>query len=226
MAGEGILNFNFGKLNKAFRALTLGSPIVGTLVTGAGLGLAGYHAGPWLTKKLVRLTSPQFADRIEDLDKYTTAEDRAEQRKMWGWLGALGGLALGAGIHYAPGAPWYGFKEYAPMHHTASNSWDSVPIYQGLQMINDNPALSPEMKLQASTLLTSFNAPPTATVTGSDLVGQAIATGQSAATGMAIGYLTANILGLPNPKSTAILGAVANTLGPGAALIASTVFGH
>lgn len=225
MAG-GVLNFNFGKLNKALRNVSLGSPVVQSLLLGGGLGLAGYYGGPWLTKKLVRLTSPKFADRIDDLDRYTTKEDIAEQRKMWGWLGALGGTALGLGIHFSPNAPGYGLLQFAPMHKTTSATWDSIPIYQGLQLINDDPALSPEMKLQASTLLTSFNAPPTAMVTGSDLVGQAIATGQSAATGMAIGYLTANILGLPNPKSTAILGAVANTLGPGAALVASTVFGH
>lgn len=225
MAG-GVTNFNLGELNKALRTVSLGSPVVQSLLLGGGLGLAGYYGGPWLTKQLVRLTSPRFANRIDELDQYTTKEDLAEQRKMWGWLGVLGGTALGLGVHFSPNAPGYGLLQFAPMQKTTSAGWDAIPLYQGLQLINDNPGLSPEMKLQASTLLTSFNAPPTATVTGNDLVGQAIATGQSAVTGLAVGYLTAHALGLPNPSSTAILGAVANTLGPKSALIASTVFGR
>jgi len=102
----------------------------------------------------------------------------------------------------------------------------ALPLDQCKDLINHNPMLEPYVKGQALALLDSFNAPPTQPINGGNLIGQAIATGQSAATGLAVGWLTAKALGLPNPKSTAILGAVANTLGPWSAVATSLALGR
>lgn len=226
MAKDGILNFNLRGLNEAVRTASLDSPLGTAALFGTGLALAGYHAGPWLTKKFVRLVSPQFSRHMDNYEQYLTPEDIAEQRKTWGWAGGILGAMATLGYHFSPNAPGYGLLKYPSLSKNESAEWNSLPIGQCMKMIEDNHALSPTMKMQSMSLLNSFNAPSTTQITGGNLVGQAIATGQSAAAGMAVGYLTASLLGLPNPSSTAILGAVANTLGPKYALLGSTVFGH
>ena len=184
----------------------------------------------------------QQAQEEDDEYDYRSPEEIADSRKFWMWgLGGTGAL-LAAAMNYDASKPWYGFKSYTPMtttpstttptppsnnqmtttarpatggmQHTAS-AWNDMTLGQGMTLLEQNHDLTPEMRMQSMMLLNSFNAPPSATVTGNDLVGQAIATGQSAATGLAVGYITARALGLPNPKSTAILGAVTNTLGYG-----------
>ena len=231
-SSRGFLDVGLGGLNRAFRAASFGSPIVGAALTAAGLGALGYAAGPWLTKGLRRVMSPRLRrlgmDDGEDTDAmFEDPEVKQEARKRWGI--ALGGMAALAtlGLNLAPNAPWYGLKRYAPLRKTESgSSWNSMTIGEGMQLLQDTPNLSAEAKTQSMQLLGSFNKPLNTPITGGDVVGQAIATGRSAACGAAIGYLTANLLGLPNPSSTAILGAVANTLGPYPALVGSMVFGQ
>lgn len=206
-------------LTKGWRGVSLGSPLVGALEMGA--------LGWWLGKKyghtIPRLLSPRSFRGVAP-DEYDHAA-RREMGNTAAWtLGILAPLAVLA-ANYQPNAPGKGLLTYSPMSKDGS-AFGSLTLDDGRALIMGNSELTDTQKMLSMNLLNTFNAPPSATITGADLVGQAIATGQSAATGMAIGYLTANILGLPNPKSTAILGAVANTLGPRAALIGSTIFGQ
>ena len=90
-------------------------------------------------------------------------------------------------------------------------------------MIIHNHDLAPEMKENALSLLGSIDTTGNDTITGGQLVGQAIATGKSAAAGAAVGFLTAKALGLPTPRSAAIVGAVSNTLGPGLGLLTAVL---
>lgn len=239
---KGWLDFNLGPLTKAFRYASGGStedgkgiagaPIIGTGLVGLGLGALGYHVGPWLDRIMRRVVSPKFRGQADDEDDYEDPETIRDSRRFWAGLLGGGGALLTAGLNFNTKRPWYGFKYYSPMYKPASAlpkkaaAWDDMTIGQGMQLLHENNSLSPEMKLQSMQLLNSFNAPPNTPINGGTLVGQAIATGQSAMAGAAVGYLTASVLGLPNPTSTAILGAVANTLGPSSALAASMVFGH
>ena len=240
---RGWLDFNLGGLTKAFRYATGGStedkkgipgaPLIGVGLTGLGLGALGYYAGPWIERVLRRTLSPKFGGKESDEDDdFNHPESEEHARKFWMWGIGGNGALIAAGLNLNSDRPWYGFKHYSPMYKASSaipkkaDAWNSMTLAESMRMIHDNPGLTPEMRMQAMQLLGSFDAPPSTTINGGDLVGQAIATGQSAASGMAVGYLTASLLGLPNPKSTAILGAVANTLGPSAALTASMVFGH
>jgi len=229
---KGWLNFGLGGLNKAFRYATgggttegagiAGAPLIGVGLVGLGLGALGYHTGPWLERKIRRMVSPKFGG--DEDDDYETEEDREDARKFWMYgLGGAGAL-LTAALNADNTKPWYGFKHYPAMTKRA-NAWNDITLGQGMEMLSE-AHMDPTVKAQSMLLLHSFNAPPATPITGNDLVGQAIATGQSAAAGMAVGYLTASVLGLPNPKSTAILGAVANVLGPKSALASSVVFGH
>lgn len=216
---------------KLWRGLTLGSPLVGAALIGGGLAAAGWYGAPWIQ----RVLAPKFGI---DPDEYgwedqSVAEQRAA-RKNSAWL--LGGLgALAALAPYASwDAPGFGMLKYAPMGTPAkapmqkreSLGWSSLPINGAMNMILNNQEMSDRTKMNSLALLASFNAPPTTQITGNDLIGQAVGTGLSAATGAAVGFVTAKALGLPNPSSTAILGAVANTLGPVPALAGSLLLGH
>ena len=229
----------------AWRAATFGQPLVGAAYVAAALGLAGYKAGPWLTRTLAKRLSPSLSGKpgdqlAEDLAQ-ASAEDESEQRRTWGGiLAALGALGT-IGLNWRSGAPGNGLFSYAPMVSSArrggapvsgiakTNSMPdlspSLPLGHCINQIYSNPELEPYVKEEALTLLHSFNSPPEQPINGGNLIGQAIATGQSAARGMAVGWLTAQALGLPNPRSTAILGAVANTLGPWSALATGLVLG-
>lgn len=206
-----------------WRTITLNSPLIGAALLAGGGALAGWH----LTPVIDRVISPSFSDENNSGSEwdYMSDRERREKRKtnaIWG--GLLGGMAALAPV-VSPDAPYWGLWKYGPMHKQTS-MWNSIPIGAGIDMINNNKELSDAAKLNSLALLSSFNAPPTATVTGNDLVGQAIGTGISAAEGAAVGFLTAKVLGLSNPSSTAILGAVTNTLGVGPALAGSLIFGH
>lgn len=251
---SGLLDVGMKVPTLAWQVGTLGQPLIGAAYVAAALGYLGYKTGPWFTKKFARLTSPFLsAEERKELNTPTEkkpAEDVKKERKTWaGVLAALGALGV-IGLNYRPNAPDKGLFSYAPMHvppkesPPAANTTvsqpaagipknDNFPMPQGtlplgqcVDMINSNPNLEPYMKGQALTLLDSFNAPPMQPINGGNLIGQAIVTGQSAATGLAVGWLTAKALGLPNPKSTAILGAVANTLGPWSAVATSLALGH
>lgn len=221
----GWLPRNLKPLVKGFRRVTFNSPIAGALATAALTGLAGYHAGPMID----RILSPRFGQMS---DYYDDEYTRQRRRKAWAWAAAaLGGLAF-LSSQFSTKRPGYGLLQYHPMgdgiplQKTGSGPYDSLTLDQCSDLIMSNPNLTPTMRMNAMSLLNSFNAPPSTPVSGGSLVGQAIGTGLSAASGAAVGYLTASVLGLPNPSSTAILGAVQNTLGTPAALMASTVFGH
>ena len=233
---SGWLPKSFRTVNKAFRTATFGSPIVGSLATAALAGLAGYHLGP----SIDRLLSPIFGRR----SRRVSEREERRRRKTWGWsAAALAGLAFLA-TQFSTKRKGYGLLSYAPMGQpnvrTAalpaappsalrknSSGWEpSLTIGESAQLIMNNPTLDPYIKEQSLSLLHSFDAPVNTPITGGTLVGQAIGTGRSAMAGAAIGFLTANVLGLPNPSSTAILGAVQNTLGTGPALATSVIFGH
>ena len=220
----GWLPKNLRPVNKAFRAATLGSPLVGAAAMAALGYLGGYHLSP----KIERILSPSFgADQY-----FETEEERKKRRKKWGIrLAALMGLGF-LGTQFSPGRKNYGLLQYRPMgddepiQKEASGPYDHLTIGESAQLILNNPNLDDTMKANALTLLHSFDAPANTPINGGSLVGQAIGTGLSAMQGAAIGFLTANALGLPNPSSTAILGAVQSTLGTGAALSTSLIFGH
>jgi len=234
----------------AWQVGTLGQPLIGAAYTAAALGFLGYKTAPWFTKQFARLASPMLSEdekrELNTPDELKSPADVKKERRTWaGVLAALGALGV-IGLNYRPNAPDKGLFSYAPLEKAApappaekpappagipkTNSFPMapgmLPLGQCVDMINSNPNLEPYMKGQALTLLDSFNAPPMQPINGGNLVGQAIATGQSAATGLAVGWLTAKALGLPNPKSTAILGAVANTLGPWSAVATSLALGH
>ena len=221
----GWLPKNIKPVVKGFRTVTLGSPLVGALATAALAGVAGWHGGPLLD----RILSPKFGGSSNDYydDEYT----RRARRKTWAWAAAaLGGLAF-LGSQFSLKRPGYGLLKYHPMEdekplQKTGSMYDGIPLGQATDYIQNNPYLSPDMRYNSLALLNSFGPQPNMQITGNDLVGQAIGTGLSAAAGAAVGYLTANVLGLPNPTSTAILGAINNTLGPSAALTTSMVFGH
>ena len=217
---RGKLDFTLERPVKTFRNLTFNSPLVGAGALGLLAGTLGYHYGDTID----RLLSPKFGGGRYD-DEWD--EDHRRKRKMFwgtnaGLLTALGFLAT----QYSPDRPWYGMKSYAPMDLKKQASFEGLSIADSSLLIHQNPLLTPQQKETSLALLQSFNAPPQTVITGTDLVGQAIGTGIDAAAGAAIGFITAKVLGLPNPKSTAILGAVNNTLGLGPALTLSTVFGQ
>ena len=204
-----------------FRKATFNKPWVGAGLIALLSGALGYKYGPYID----RLLSPRLGFNSDyDLD-----EGPSTARKVaWGTgTGVLAGLSF-LGAHYDPNRKYYGLHEYAPMrmNKTASLSNYGLPIETSERMIWNNHELSPEQKGNALTLLHSFDAPPQTQITGNSLVGQAIATGLSAAKGAAVGFMTAKALGLPNPQSTAILGAMSNTLGLLPAMATSTIFGH
>ena len=227
---SGLLNTNLKPVTKAWRAATFGQPLVGAAYAAAAMASAGYHFAPWFKKQFVRFVSPAMSEKdkkdLEAGDPPEGSEEDKSTRRTAAWvLGMLGGLTVLA-ANLRPGDKDYGLLHYEPMEKTGSGSYSSLPLGQCIDMIRYDSKLEPYVKGQALNLLESFSAPPSQPVNGGDLVGQAIVTGQSAATGLGIGWLTAKVLGLPNPKSTAILGAVANTLGPWAALSTSLAFGH
>lgn len=215
----GFLSFNLERPVKIFRKATFNSPLVGAAALGLLVGGLGYHYGPTLD----RLLSPKFGGG-NFYDGYSD-EDITRRKRFWGTgaglLTALGFLAT----QYDARKPWAGFKEYAPMDLHKHANLPSLSIDDSTRLILQDNALDQSQKEVAISLLRSFDMPPKTQITGNDLVGQAISTGLSAATGAAVGFLTANALGLPNPKSTAILGAVANTAGGLPALTLSTIFG-
>ena len=217
------LDFGLGGLNKAFRTISFNSPLVGAGITGLGLGALGYYAGPYLAHMVQRAASPKFGKGGNSAPRINVSQARQD------WAVGLGGAGLLAVIlaNISLNAPGYGLFKYPALRKKSSgNVWNDMTLGQGMQLIQNTPNLSDEARTQSMILLDSFNQPPSTRITGNDLVGQAIATGQSAAVGAGIGYMTAKLLGLNNPSSTAILGAVSNVLGPRAALIGSTVFGH
>lgn len=212
---------------KLWRTVTFNSPLVGAAILGGTTALAGWHLSPWID----RIISPKFSEDDQQASddqqswEYMSSEERRDKRKtnaIWG--GLLGTMAALAPV-VTTKKPYLGLLSYGPMHKN-NNMWGAIPIGAGMDMINNNHELSDAAKLSSLALLGSFNAPPTATVTGNDLIGQAIGTGISAAKGAAVGFMTAKALGLSNPGSTAILGAVTNTLGLGPALAGSLIFGH
>ena len=239
MAKPGLLSGDLRNLSLAWRAATLNQPLIGAVYTAAGLGALGSKFGPWLSRKFTRLFSPVMSKEDEEAlntpDELKDPEDLRSEKRTWaGVLAALGALGV-IGLNWRSEQPGKGLFSYGPMddppkgfQRTASmpDLGGAFPLSQCLDMINNNDELQPYVKAQALNLLESFNVPPTQPISGGNLVGQAIATGQSAATGLAVGWLTAKALGLPNPKSTAILGAVANTLGPWSAVATSLAFGR
>lgn len=208
-------------LTKGVRIASLGSPLIGA----AELGALGWWLGNKYGHKIQRLVSPKSFSGDPDLDpEYDTPEERKDRNKAWGWgLGGLGALAFLA-ANYRPNEPGNGLLVYNPM--TKEASLPALTLDDSRAMIMSNPGLDPAQRAMSMGLLNTFNAPPTTPITGTDLVGQAIDTGMSAAFGAAVGYLTANALGLPNPRSTAILGAVTNTMGVRPALALSAIFGR
>lgn len=227
---KGWLSTTLRTPNRLFRAATFQSPIVGTLALTALASLAGWHAAPLVD----RIVSPRFGG-MPAPDEDTLKK----RRRAWAiGLGTLAGLGF-LGMHVSPNREGYGLLQYPSMdveppvstssgelQKTGSDPFSGLSIQDCTDLIKANNSLTPEMKINALSLLRSFDAPPTTTVNGGSLVGQAIDTGLSAAAGAAIGFITANALGLPNPSSTAILGAVQNTMGTGPALATSLIFGH
>ena len=219
---EGWMPKSLSWLTKGFRAISLGSPLVGA----AEIGALGWWLGNKYGHKIQRLVSPKSFTGNPELDPdFDTEEERKDRNNVWGWgLGILGPLAFLA-ANYHPGAWDKGMLTYHPMTKNAS-AFNSLSLDDSRAMIMSNPGLTDTQKMMSMGLLNTFNAQPAMPITGSTLVGQAIDTGISAATGAAVGYLTANALGLPNPRSTAILGAVTNTLGVRPALALSAIFGN
>lgn len=217
---RGNLDFTLRTPVKIFRNLTFNSPLVGAGALGLLAGGIGYKLAPYID----RILSPKFGGGryYDDL-----SEDQRKKRKLlWGTgaglLTAMGFLST----QYTPDRPWNGMKTYAPMTIPKHASFDGLRLDDCSRLIMSNDDLTREQKENSLRLLNSFDAPPQTVVTGNNLVGQAIGSGITAATGAAVGFLTAKALGLPNPRSTAILGAVGSTLGVGPALTLSTVFGQ
>lgn len=226
-------------VTKTWRALTFNSPLVGAAVLGGGLGLLGYHFAPKLSKLFNRITSPIFGGKAED-ENEEVPWSKSDRRDFGITLGSLGALGILAGS-FSPDSPGYGVLQYDPMdkresagenpihnplHKEAVGLFDSISLGDAADLIKSDPNMDVGTKLDALSLLSSFDAPPTTQVNGGNIVGQAIATGKDAAFGGALGFLTAKAIGLPNPKSTAILGAISNTLGVMPALATSLIFGH
>jgi hypothetical protein len=213
---------NLGWLTKGLRIASLGSPLVGA----AEVGALGWWLGNKYGHKIQRLVSPKSFKGDPDVDPdYDTPEERKERNSVWGWgLGGLGALAFLA-ANYRTNAWDKGMLTYSPMSKESSG-WDSLTLEDSKALIMSNPDLNYDQRMMSLSLLNTFNSSPTTPINGPTLVGQAIDTGLSAATGAAVGYLTANALGLPNPRSTAILGAVTNTLGVRPALTLSAIFGN
>ena len=211
---------------KLWRVLSLNSPIVSSALAASALGLIGWYGAPLLKNKLNewlggRGKALQYDTMFEDNDK--------DLRRAAAVALGISGAAIPIAANFSSDDPGYGLFQYSPLQplkiEKDASGLPTLSLGAASQLIHDNPKLAPEMKMNALGLLESFNAPQTAQISGGDLVGQAIATGRSAATGAAIGYTTASILGLDNPKSAAIFGAVANTLGLAPALASSLIFG-
>ena len=235
----GYLNFTLRPVTKAWRTATFNSPLVGAAVLGGGLGLLGYHYAPKLSKFVNRITSPLFGGgQQEEDDQDDMPWSKADRRSFGLTLGGLGALGVLAGA-FSTSSPGFGLLQYNPMSKTSSSNYitknplyktanvlDSISLKDAADLIKSDPNLGLGTKLDSLALLNSFSTPPTTQITGGDIVGQAIATGKDAMVGGALGFVTAKALGLRNPSSTAILGAVANTLGIMPALGTSLIFGH
>ena len=218
---EGILNASPRTPIRLARALTLNSPLVGAAAIAGGLGLIGHRFGP----EIDRLLSPMFGGKKSRRSE--SEEEINERRRMWGYtLAGIGGLGF-LSTQFSTKAPGYGLLSYRPMGKEASRSmYNTLSIQDSRDLILGSRDLSFDAKQNALSLLRTFDAPPTTHIGGGDVIGQAVATGISGMKGAAIGFITAKAPGLPNPSSTAILGAVANIAGVKPAMATSVIFGN
>lgn len=188
--------FNLSDMHDVYRKVTR-SPIGASLLLG-GLGAgASYLSIPYIMKILQPGIPFEYIEqRAPDIRRNATI--------LSGILAAAAPLAM----NFSTKLPGYGLTSYTPkdsgIAKTESLFAQDVPTmtdaYRGVMLSDVKPAVKEKM----FEMLDATQLPANAPVTRSTLIDSALNAGLSAVEAGSLGYLTASVLGLPDPKRAAL----------------------
>lgn len=229
---KGLLNFNFDTLDNITRALSLNSPLVKTILLGAG----GYYAGKKMTPIVSRLLSPKLPQLSAVMPGYGAYgyDDMPleEQNSLAHNIGLITALTMATPtlVHnFDIHSPWLGYKKFPEKEsynkfingikgwfNKNSSAFDimdpmqAIPLSTARETIMNHPTLTPMTKATSLSILNTF--PEQSQITGKSLIDRAVSSGIDFALGGAAGAIAAHAIGLPNPYATALITGTLNTI--------------
>lgn len=200
---------NLRNLDNLYRTVTLNSPLLGA----AGIGVGGYFLGKAAYPLLHALLGPTANAVKNKFIPFAGGSDHIERPsdqdiRNAGYITAGLGALLALVPHFNTNRPFFGLGSYMKKKSNAVpfiNSNNAIPLGMAREAIAGNTTLSPIARMEAMNVLNALpNQNQNAGVTTNALLNASINNGIAASKDAAVGYLTAHVLGLPNPAKNAI----------------------